>query len=121
MMKNRGWILWVLLAAACGGKSQGDGSSISSAGQTGAGAGKASGGAASKGNAGAGNAGAGDAGTCLASIPAEGTACPTPGVSCPGYGSLSCPLTAVCGADSKWQIHCPSTMAFGPCSCPHED
>ena len=125
MMNNRGWVLWVLLAVACGGKSRGDGGSISSAGQTGAGAGNVSGGPSSIGNAGAGNAGAGAAESCPDNVPNsepnEGAACPSPGMSCPGYGSLLCPLTAVCSADSKWQINCPSTMALGPCSCPHHD
>jgi len=109
-MNKRSLVLWVFLAVACGGKSRGDDTSSSSAGQAGAVAG---------------NAGAGNAESCPdnlpSSEPSEGAACPTPGLSCPGYGSLSCPLTAVCSADSKWQINCPSTMAFGACSCPHHD
>ena len=128
MMNQRGWVLWVFLAVACGGKSRADGSSTSGAGDTGAGAGNASGGAPSTdssgaGNAGAGNASAGNAGSCPdnSSEPVEGAACPAPGMSCPGYGALSCPLTAVCSAESKWRINCPSTMMFGPCSCPHHD
>ncbi|MEI9937329.1 MAG: hypothetical protein WDO69_08890 [Pseudomonadota bacterium] len=125
MMKRHGWVLWVFLAVACGGKARGDGSSIGGAEQTGAGGDNANGGAATTGNSGAGNSTAGNAGSCPDNLPSaepsEGAACPTPGVSCSGYGSLSCPLTAVCGPDSKWQINCPSAMAFGPCSCPHHD
>jgi len=122
-MKHCVWILSVFLAVACGGKSRGDGSSTSRGGGTATVAGSSSGGAASTSNAGTGNASAGNGGSCPHSKPApdEGSACPTPGLSCPGYGTLSCPLTAVCGLDSKWQINCPSTMIFGPCSCPHHD
>ena len=84
-MNKRSWVLWVFLAVACGGKSRGDGTSSSSTGQAGAVAG---------------NAGAGNAESCPdnlpSSEPSEGAACPTPGLSCAGYGSLSCPLTAVC-------------------------
>ena len=115
-MNHRGWVLWLFLMTACGGRSRADGSSSSSAAQAGA---------AGAGNAGASDAGAGGAPGCpdnLASTePTEGAVCAVPGMSCQGYGTLSCPLTAVCSADSKWQIHCPSTMAFGPCSCPHAD
>jgi hypothetical protein len=128
MINQRGWVLWLLLAIACGGKSRAEGHATGSAGDTGASAGNANGGATSTGNAGAGNAGAGNAsagnaGSCPdnSAEPSEGAACPAPGMSCPGYGTLSCPLTAVCSADSKWQINCPSTMPFGPCTCPHHD
>lgn len=107
-MKTLGWISLVLLAVACAGKSRGDGSSTSDAGTS---------------NAGASNAGAANAESCpdASSEPSEGAACPTPGMSCPGYGALSCPLTAECSADSKWQIHCSAAMLFGPCTCPHPD
>ena len=111
MMNHRGWVLWLFLAIACGGKSRDSGGSSSAAGQSGA-------------SAGTGNANAGNAGVCpdgSGSEPSEGAPCPSAGMHCSGYGSLSCPLTAVCSADSKWQIHCPATPLFGPCSCAHPD
>jgi len=112
MIKNGAWVLWVFLAVACGGKSHVDAPSTGAAG-------------AGAGNAGAGNASAGNAGSCPESRPDsgpnEGEACSTPGVVCTGYGSLSCPLRAVCSPDSQWQIHCSSDRLFGPCSCPHPD
>ncbi len=82
-----------------------------------------SGGTAGANTGGAGNAGTGSAEGCpdASSQPAEGAECPSPGLSCAGYGTLSCPLTAVCSAASTWQINCRSTMAFGPCACPQHD
>jgi hypothetical protein len=41
------------------------------------------------------------------SVPGEQSACSTPGLVCFGYGTLSCPQTATCGAGGIWQITCP--------------
>jgi hypothetical protein len=131
-MNKCAWLFGVLLVVACGGRAQSDGNSGTGAGQAsaGTGAGNTAGGAPSTGASGSGHAGGGDDGagaqaSCPDNLPStepsEGAPCPLPGLSCPGFGSLSCPLTAVCSADSKWEINCPSTMLLGPCSCPHHD
>jgi hypothetical protein len=62
-----------------------------------------------------------DGGVCPILEPTEGAVCASVGTACPGYGSLSCPETATCGADGKWRVTCPET-AFGAdaaCTCAH--
>lgn len=61
-------------------------------------------------------------GSCPAVEPVDGVACTSPGVSCAGYGALSCPETASCDSTSHWRITCPK-LAFGSdattCGCAH--
>ena len=126
MMRQVSWVLSILLAVACGGRSRVDGNATGGSGDTRAGAANASGGASGAGSSGAGSSGAGSSGagntgSCPDSEPSEGASCPSPGVSCNAYGSLSCPETALCSADSKWRINCPGGSMLGACSCPHHD
>jgi hypothetical protein len=54
--------------------------------------------------------------------PVEGTTCAVPGLACAGFGSFSCPETAICAAERRWAIICPE-LVFGVdsavCGCPH--
>ncbi|MEO7035555.1 MAG: hypothetical protein ABI548_16635 [Polyangiaceae bacterium] len=99
-----------LVALACGGRSRTDDSSgATSTGSAGTNAGGSAAG------------GADSAATCPTKDPNEGDACPTSGLRCPGYGSLSCPATAICVAGT-WQINCPAMMlGGGACGCAHHD
>ncbi|MES1179162.1 MAG: Dickkopf N-terminal cysteine-rich domain-containing protein [Myxococcales bacterium] len=122
MMHRGGWIFCALLLVACGGRSRNEeGTASAGGGSSSTGSGGAGSGGAGSGGASA--ARAGSAGSCPddSAEPSEGAACPAPGLSCPGYGNLACPLTAVCNASSSWEVHCSSMMLFGPCSCPHPD
>jgi hypothetical protein len=67
----------------------------------------------------AGAAGARQA-TCPTVEPQEGSPCVSPGLTCPGSGTLSCPETAQCGALGVWHIECPIYPAgtdMGTCGC----
>ncbi|HEY2404916.1 MAG TPA: hypothetical protein VGI10_02890 [Polyangiaceae bacterium] len=86
------------LALACGGKSrQADGVSA------------------------AGTGGQPDQSSCPTAEPAEGESCTAAGLTCSGFGSLSCPETARC-TGGVWRIECPQ-MPFGTstgsCACAH--
>jgi len=98
-------VLALALLIGCGGKSQ------TSSGGSGRSAG---------GDSSSGSAGAGQKIDCPDVEPAEGAACANRGQVCAGFGSLSCPDTAKCGSDGKWQIECPAMqIGGGSCDCAH--
>src|SRR3954465_10419391 len=105
-----------LVLCACGGHVRSDGTRGSD--MSSSGAGSNAGGATS--NAGGASTGAGGAAAaCPSNEPNEGAECSPSGQRCMGYGSLSCPETALC-VSGKWQIHCPATMfGGGACGCAH--
>ena len=129
--------VWVVIAClcwlGCSGKvqtnpnaSQAGAAGSSVAGTAAVGAGGASGGGGGSGvGAGGAVAGAGGAGGvagCPALEPVEGSACPRIGLSCNGYGSLSCPDVALCAVDNTWKIQCPAHpfgLDAGSCGCAH--